>query len=140
MVLLTISLTQMLLFELLNKIRSHRSIFSCCTCCSDFFQPLLLCSSRNHTHPMEGHWKFLVEGVLKAKFLEAMYENKLEFPVGRGDAKQKSLPCWEYGYFLKLHILVNKWLFWLMCGTIQGSSNNIPSHFMLQKPELSTLA
>ena len=39
---------------------------------------------------MEGHWKFLGgEGVLKAKFLEAMYENKLEYPGGRGGAKQK---------------------------------------------------
>ena len=48
-----------------------------------------------HTHPMEGHWKFLGEGggggggVLKAKFLEAMYENKLEFPWGRRGMKQK---------------------------------------------------
>ena len=40
---------------------------------------------------MEGHWKFLAEGgVLKAKFLEEMYANKLEFPGGRGDAKQKT--------------------------------------------------
>ena len=40
-----------------------------------------------HTHPMEVHWKFLGVGgggVLKAKFLEAMYENKLQFPGGRG--------------------------------------------------------
>ena len=38
-----------------------------------------------HTYPMEGHWKFLGGGgVLKAKFLEEMYENKLEFPGGRG--------------------------------------------------------
>ena len=29
-------------------------------------------------------------GVLKAKFLEAMYENKLEFPGERGSAKQKT--------------------------------------------------
>ena len=44
-----------------------------------------------HTHPMEGHYKFL-GGVLKAKFLEEMYENKLEFPGGgrRGGAKQKT--------------------------------------------------
>ena len=45
-----------------------------------------------HTLPMVGHWQFLVEGgggVLKAKFLEAIYENKLEFP-GRGGAKQNS--------------------------------------------------
>ena len=42
-----------------------------------------------HTHPMEGHWKFLGGGgVLKAKFVEEMYENKQEFPGGRGDAKQ----------------------------------------------------
>ena len=35
-----------------------------------------------HPHSMEDHWKFLVVGgggggVLKAKFLEGMYENKL---------------------------------------------------------------
>ena len=37
-----------------------------------------------HTHPMEGHWKFLGGGgLLEAKFLEEMYENKLEFPGGR---------------------------------------------------------
>ena len=42
------------------------------------------------THPMEGHWEFLGGGgVLKAKFLEEMYENKLEFPRGEGGAKQK---------------------------------------------------
>ena len=35
-------------------------------------------------------------GSLKAKFLEAMYENKLEFPGGRG-AKQKNLLSGEYG-------------------------------------------
>ena len=37
---------------------------------------------------MEDHWKFLGVrggggGGLKAKFLEGMYENKLEFPGGR---------------------------------------------------------
>ena len=40
---------------------------------------------------MEGHWKFLGGGGgggLKAKFLEAIYENRLEFPRG-GGAKQK---------------------------------------------------
>ena len=38
-----------------------------------------------HTHPTEGHWKFLGGGgVLKAKFLEAMYDNKPEFPRGGG--------------------------------------------------------
>ena len=47
-----------------------------------------------HNHPMEGHWKFLGgRRVLKATFLEAMYENvKLEFPGSRGggSAKQKT--------------------------------------------------
>ena len=34
---------------------------------------------------MKGHWKFLGGGgVLKVKFLEAMCENKLEFPGGGG--------------------------------------------------------
>ena len=46
-----------------------------------------------HTHSMKGHWKFLGGGgVLKAKFLKPLYENKLEFPEGRGGeggAKQK---------------------------------------------------
>ena len=46
-----------------------------------------------HTHPMEGHWKFLGgwEAVLKAKFVE-MYENKLELPGGgRGVVQNKQL-------------------------------------------------
>ena len=42
-------------------------------------------------------------GVLEAKFLEAMYENKLELPGG-GGCKTKNLPWGEYGYFLELHI------------------------------------
>ena len=58
---------------------------------------------------MEGHWKFLGGGgVLKAKFLEAMYQNKPEFPEGQGGggAKQKTFSggSMEYGYFLDLHI------------------------------------
>ena len=52
---------------------------------------------------MEGHWKFLGVGG-SAKFLEAMYENKPEFPGGEGGgAKQKNLPWGEYGHFLELH-------------------------------------
>ena len=44
-----------------------------------------------HTHPMEGHRKFLGGGgVLKVKILEAKYEAKLEFPGGMGGAKQKT--------------------------------------------------
>ena len=43
-----------------------------------------------HNHPTEGHWKFLGGGgVLKTKFLEEMYENKLEFPGGRGVQNKK---------------------------------------------------
>ena len=39
---------------------------------------------------MEGHWKFLGGGgVLKPKLLEEIYENKLEFPGGRGGCKTK---------------------------------------------------
>ena len=41
---------------------------------------------------------------LKAKFLEAMYENNLEFPGGRRGAIQKSLPWGEDGFLLELHI------------------------------------
>ena len=58
---------------------------------------------------MEGHWKFLGGGgFLKTKFLEAVYENKLEFPGGRwgGGRKTKNLPWWECGYFLELHNVV----------------------------------
>ena len=47
-------------------------------------------SRKIHIHPMEGHWKFLGEGgVLKSNFLEKMYENKLEFPGGRGVVQNK---------------------------------------------------
>ena len=67
----------------------------------------MMCSSRKnlylaHGRSLEIPWG---RGVLKAKFLEAMYENKLEFPGGRGGrgAKQKNLPWGEYGYFLELH-------------------------------------
>ena len=59
-----------------------------------------------HTHPMKGHRKFLGGGgVLKAKLIVEMYENKLEFSGGRGGGcKTKNLPWREYGYFLELHI------------------------------------
>ena len=57
-----------------------------------------------HTLPMEGHWKFLGGGgILKAKFLEAMYENKLKFPGGEGGGGGVP-PLGQYGYFLELHI------------------------------------
>ena len=50
------------------------------------------CSSRKiNAHPMEGYWKFLgVGGILKAKFVEEMYENKAQIPRGGGGAKQKT--------------------------------------------------
>ena len=55
---------------------------------------------------MEGHQKFLGgRGDLKAKYLEAKYEAKLEF-LGGGEGrgyKTKNLPCGDYGYFLELH-------------------------------------
>ena len=54
---------------------------------------------------MKGLWKFLGGvgvggGGVKAKFLEAMYENKLEFPGGGGGGgcKTKSLPWGKYMY------------------------------------------
>ena len=53
---------------------------------------------------MEVHWKFLgMGGVLKGKILEATYENKPEFPGGRGGVQNKNLPWGEYEYFLELH-------------------------------------
>ena len=51
---------------------------------------------------MEGHWKFLGGVVLKARFLEETYENKLEFPKGRGGgggAKQKTFHGGSMGIF-----------------------------------------
>ena len=32
-----------------------------------------------------------------------MYQNKLEFPGGRGGVQNKNLPWGRYGYFLELH-------------------------------------
>ena len=46
-----------------------------------------------HTHPVEGYWKFQGGGgFLKANFLEPMYENKPEFPGGRGGGGAKQKP------------------------------------------------
>ena len=56
---------------------------------------------------MEDHLKFPGgSGVLKAKFLEAIYENKLQFAGGGGVQNKKSF-CGEsmHGYFLKLQIV-----------------------------------
>ena len=64
-----------------------------------------MCSSRKNPYPPNGKpWEIpRRRGVLRAEILEAMYEDKPEFPGGRGDAKQKNLPWGEYGYFLELH-------------------------------------
>ena len=45
-----------------------------------------------HTHPKEGHRKFLggIGPVLKARILEAKYEAKLEFLEGRGVQNKKT--------------------------------------------------
>ena len=54
---------------------------------------------------MERHWKFLGGrggGVLKAKFLEEMYENKPEFPRGRGVPNKKPSVGGVW-IFLELH-------------------------------------
>ena len=75
-------------------------VLDCVRCIEDFvisrFVILRFCwihcvvPENIHPHLMEGHWKFpRGGGVLKAKFLEQMYENKLEFPGGRVGAKQK---------------------------------------------------
>ena len=65
-----------------------------------------LCGSRNYPYLPCGRSLEIPRGrgVLRAKFLEEMYDNKLEFPWGRGDAKKINLPWGEYGYFLDLHI------------------------------------
>ena len=49
-----------------------------------------MCGSRKYPYPLHGKSLEMPRGrgVLKAKFLEAMYDNKPEFPEGMGDAKQ----------------------------------------------------
>ena len=51
-----------------------------------------MCGSRKNPYPPHGRSLEIPRGggVSKAKFLETMYENKPEFPRGRGDAKQKT--------------------------------------------------
>ena len=66
-----------------------------------------MCSSRKNPYPPHGRSLEIPKGcggLYKAKFLEAIYKDKLEFPGGRGSgAKQKNLTWGEYGYFLELH-------------------------------------
>ena len=51
-----------------------------------------MCSSRKNPNPPQGRSLEIPRGsggVLKAKFLEAMYQNKVEFPEGRGVQNKK---------------------------------------------------
>ena len=61
-------------------------------------------SKKIHTHVRSLEMPCREGGGLKAKFLEAMCKNKLEFP-GRRGCKTKNLPLGEYGYFVGLHIM-----------------------------------
>ena len=59
--------------------------------------------SRKNPYPPNGRSLEIPRGrgVLKAKFLEAMYETKLEFPGGGVQNKKPSMGV--YGYFLDMH-------------------------------------
>ena len=81
-----------------------------------------MCSSRKNPYPSHGRSLEIPRGegggVLEAKFLEAMYENKLELSGERG----------ENGYFLELHN---------MCRPIKtnrlGIPNNVPFLYKILK-------
>ena len=47
---------------------------------------------KKHTDSMEGHQKLLGGGGLRTQILEAKFEDKLEFPWRKGEAKQKIFP------------------------------------------------
>ena len=72
----------------------HLSCFVNERCSSMHSHEIQLCSSRKNPYPPNGRSLEIPReggGVLEAKCLEAMYENKLEFPGGRGgSAKQKT--------------------------------------------------
>ena len=76
-----------------------------------------MCASRKNPYPPHGRSLEIPRerGVLKDKFLEEMYENKLEFPGGRGGAKQKTSMgvAWIFSGTTQLY-LIYKW-----CGFIQ---------------------
>ena len=64
------------------------TIFLQCICLTiTFFFP-----EKTHTHPMEGHGKFLGGGAggFKANFFLEPYENNLEFPGERGVQNKKT--------------------------------------------------
>ena len=66
---------------------------------------LFVCSSSKNPYPPHGRSLEIRRGrgILIAEFLEAMYENKPEFPEGEGGCKTNNLPWGEHGYFLKLY-------------------------------------
>ena len=81
-------------------------------------QPLtLLCSSRKNPSPLHGRSLEIPRGrgVLKVKILEAKYEAKLEFPGGRGDAKQKTFHGGSMDIFWKCTLQTNKRTFKITC-------------------------
>ena len=61
-----------------------------------------------------------------------MYENKLEFPEGRG-VQNKNLPWGEYGYFLELHNIGGKQsqllLYWDILHTVEDKGDKMPLFF-----------
>ena len=67
----------------------------------------VMCSSRKNPYPPHGRSLEIPRGrgVFIAKFLEALHENKLEFPGegGEGGAKFKTFRGGSIGYFLELH-------------------------------------
>ena len=57
-----------------------------------------------HTHPVEGHCKFLRgRGVLKVKILEAKYGAKLKFPGGEGGCKTTTVETYPADTTIKSH-------------------------------------
>ena len=57
-----------------------------------------------HTHPMEGHQKFLAVGGLRSQNFRSKVRSKTGISWGMG-VQNKKPSVGEYGYFLELHIL-----------------------------------
>ena len=73
-------------------------------------------------------------GVLKAKYLEAMYENKLEFPGGRVQHKKPSLGgVWIFSGTAQcfLPLAMQRWFF--LWGTPLRDSGSAPYPTWAQK-------
>ena len=62
------------------------------------------------------------EGGLKVKILEAKYEDKLEFPGGRG-AEQTTSIRGQYGYFRELHNI--NWEFFSVFRSLLPSARRV---------------